>query len=261
MSRFVILCKGGCESNMRGILHAQWASFATGASAIFVVAIISLTVLICCWLRAKGMRRSKHRHRQLLSTISLAIVPGPPSGDRGPIAPESWSPGIHTSEAPKWVRTPSGWASVPGPYLPAPGPIVQLPFPQIPPISYDGSSLERGGFPLNPFPRSDFGEAVTYHHCPALAQPSRFIEISDEELVSRRTRSRRTTSVANATAPMSRSSSRTRFSNVPSDSESEEEQQLVSSRRSSLHASELVLHSIRKTVGKKRSTGVFSGEN
>ena len=51
-------------------------------------------------------------------------------------------------------------------------------------------------------------------------------------------------------------SSRTRFSIVPSESESEEEQQFVASRRSSLHASEPTLHPIRKTVGKKRSTGV-----
>ena len=144
---------------------------------------------------------------------------------------------------------------MPGPYLPAPGPIVQLPFPQFPPISYDGLSLERGGYPLDPFSRSDFGEVVKYHRRPALAQPSQFVEINDKEPVARRTRAGRTASVA--TAPMSRSSSRTRFSNVPSELESEEEQQLVSSRRSSLHASEPVLHPIRKTVGKKRSTGVL----
>ena len=240
------------------LVNVQLASFATGASAIFVVAIISLAVLICCWLRAKGMHRSRHRHRQLSSTISSAIVPGPPSGERSS-APESQSPGVHNSEAAKWVRTPSGWASVPGPYLPAPGPVIELPFPQFPPISYDGSSLERGGYPLNPFPRPDFWEGVTYHRRPALAQPSRFVEISYNEPVAKITRTSRTTSVR--TAPMSRSSSRTRFSIAPFESESEEEQQLVSSRRSSFHASEPALHPIRKTVGKKRSTGVFSREN
>ena len=240
------------------LVNVQWASFATGASAIFVVAIISLAFLICCCLRAKGMRQSKHRHRQLLSTISSTIVPGPPTGERSS-APESQSPGIHPSEAAKWVRTPSGWASVPCPYLPTLGPVIQLPFPQFPPISYDRSSLEWGGYPLNPFPRSDFGEAVTYHRRPALAQPSRFVEISVDEPVARRTCARKTTSVG--TAPMSRSSSRTRFSIAPSESESEEEQLFVSSWRSLLHASEPALHPIRKTVGKKRSTGVFSGEN
>ena len=61
------------------LVNVQWASFATGALAILVVAIISLAVLVCCWLRAKGQRWSKHGHRQLLSQILSAIVPGPPS--------------------------------------------------------------------------------------------------------------------------------------------------------------------------------------
>ena len=81
-----------------------------------------------------------------------------------------------------------------------------------------------------------------------------FVEISDKEPVARRTRSRRTTaSVATATVPVSRSSSHTRFSNVPSDTESEAEK-LVSSHRSSLHSSEPVLQSIRKTATKKECT-------
>ena len=62
--------------------------------------IISLAVLICCWLQAKGMRRSKNRHWQLLLTISSAIVQGPPSGERSS-APESRSPDVHPSEAAK----------------------------------------------------------------------------------------------------------------------------------------------------------------
>ena len=68
------------------LVNVQWASFATGASAIFVVAIIALAVIICCWLRAKGLCRSKHRHRQLLSTISSAIIPGPPQ-ESAPLSP------------------------------------------------------------------------------------------------------------------------------------------------------------------------------
>ena len=190
-------------------------SFATGASAIFVVAIIALAVIICCWLRAKGQRRSKHRHRQLLSTIKSAIVPGPQTGDH---SSESHGSGVYPSKSAKWVRTPSGWASAPGPYLPPdPGPIVQLPFPQFPPVCYDGSTLERGGYPAYPFPRIG-GKAGSYHCRTALQQPttSRFVEIIDEEPVARRTRSSRTTvSVATAAVPMSWSSSRTRFSNVP----------------------------------------------
>ena len=146
---------------------------------------------------------------------------------------------------------------------PAPGPIVQLQFPQFPPVSYDRLTLERGGYPAYPFPRMDFGEeAVSYHRRPALQQPaaSRFVKISDEEPGARRTHSRRTTaSVATATVPMTRSSLRTQFSNVPSETESEAEQ-LVSSRRSSLHNSEPVLQSISKTSTKIRPTGVYSGE-
>ena len=211
---------------------------------------------------SKRQRCSKHRHRQLLSTISSAIVPGPPA-DR---PSESRSAGVHPSESAKWVRTPSGWASVPSPYLPpVPGPVVQLPFLQFPPVSYDGSTLERGGYPAYPFPRVDLGgEAVSYHRRPALQQPSapsRFVKINNQEPVARRTRSRRlTATVATTTVrSVSRSSSRTRFSNVPSETESEAEQ-LISSRRSSLHSSEPVLQSIRKTATKKRTTRVYSGE-
>ena len=36
------------------LVNVQWASFATGALSIFVVTIISLAVLICCWLQTKG---------------------------------------------------------------------------------------------------------------------------------------------------------------------------------------------------------------
>ena len=52
-----------------------------GRCQSFFVAIIELAVLVCCWLRAKEQSQSKHRHRQLLFTISSAIVTGPPSGE------------------------------------------------------------------------------------------------------------------------------------------------------------------------------------
>ena len=93
----------------------------------------------------------------------------------------------------------------------------------------------------------------------SFAAALRFIEISDEELVSTGTRSRRTASVATTTFPVSRSLWRVRFSNVPSESESKAEQQFVSSRRSSLHNSEPVLQSLRKASTKKKTTGVYSG--
>ena len=162
----------------------------------------------------------------LLTTIAWAVVPGPPSERR---SSEAHGAGVHPSELAKWVRTPSGWASVPSAYQPpVPGPIVQLPFPQFPPVVYDGTSMERGGYPAYPFPRPDFArEAVSFYRRPALQQSasSRFVEISNEEPVARRTRSwRSTASVATATVPISRSSSRTRFSIAPSDTESEAEQ-------------------------------------
>ena len=122
-------------------VNVQRASFATGASAIFVVAITTLGILICCWKHTKGQRWSKSRHRQLLSTITYPIIPGPSSGGERPA--EHRSTGVHPSEATKWVRTPSGWASIPGVYLPTPGPAAQLPFTHFPPMCYNGS-LERG---------------------------------------------------------------------------------------------------------------------
>ena len=111
------------------LVNVQWASFGTGVSAIFVIAIIALAVIICCWLRAKGQRRSKHRHSQLLSAVTSAIVPDPPSSrSHRPERPET--PEVSAFEAAKWFRTPSGWASVPGAYLPSPGVVPpQLPFP------------------------------------------------------------------------------------------------------------------------------------
>ena len=56
------------------LINVQWASFTTGASAIFVVAIIALAVLACCWLRAKGQCQSKHRHH---SSCPPSLQPSP----------------------------------------------------------------------------------------------------------------------------------------------------------------------------------------
>ena len=149
------------------LVNVQLASFATGASAIFVVAIIALAVIICCWQRAKGQRRSKHLHSQLLSAVTSAIVPGPPSsknahrGER----PEVSGPDVSPFEAAKWFRTPSGWASVLGAYLPAPGVLPpQLPFPQFPPLVQD-FDFGSGGYQGYPMPQLEFRgrDAVPYH--------------------------------------------------------------------------------------------------
>ena len=113
------------------LVNVQWASFATGASAIFVVAIIVVAVIICCWLRAKGQRPSKHLNSQLLSALTSAIVPGPPSSCSCSERPESSD--VTAAEAAKWIPTPSGWA-IPGASWPSPGVMsAQLPFSQFPP--------------------------------------------------------------------------------------------------------------------------------
>ena len=151
------------------LVNVQWASFATGASAIFVVAIIAVAVIICCWLRSKAQRRSRHRHRQLLSAVSSAIVPGPPSSRDRPECPSPPSSDVSAFEAAKWLRTPSGWASVPGAYLPSPGVMpAQLPFPQFPPIVQDYGYGPFSGYPA---PQIDFRgrEAVQYSRRPAIA--------------------------------------------------------------------------------------------
>ena len=90
------------------LVNVQWASFATGVSATFVVAIIAVAVIICCWLRAKGKRCSKHRHSQLLSAVTSAIVPGPPSSrsPRGEL-PEASGSDVSAFEAAITLPAPS----------------------------------------------------------------------------------------------------------------------------------------------------------
>ena len=140
------------------LVNVQWASFATGASPIFVVAIIAVTLIICCWLRAKGHCRSKHRHSQLLSAVTSAIVPGPPSS-RSQRSKRPESSDVSAFEAAKWFRTPSGWASVPGAYLPSPGVMPPLlTFPQFPPIVQDYGMGQQGysWYPGYPVPQIKF---------------------------------------------------------------------------------------------------------
>ena len=95
---------------------------------------------VCCWLRAKGQRSRKHGHRQLLSTISSAIVRGPPAAER---SSKSRSSGVHPCESAKCSGT-----------LPLP----QAPLPSSRYLSSRRSvttdrQLERGGYPAYPFPR------------------------------------------------------------------------------------------------------------
>ena len=213
-----------------------------------MVAIIAVAVIICCWLRAKGQRRSKHRHSQLLSVVTSAIVLGPPSSrSQGPERPEPPSSDVSAFEAAMWFRTPSGWASIPGAYLPSPGVMpAQLPFPQFPPIVHDYGMGQQGypGFSGYPVPQIDFRgrEAVQYTRRLAVSHSSRFVELSDkpEPFVQRQWPRHSQTPVL-VSASASRSSSRTRFSNVPSGSDSEG------------GAEEIVLRSIPKTPAKNET--------
>ena len=190
----------------------------------FVVAIIALAFIICCWLRSKGQRRSRHRHRQLLYAVTSAIVPRPPSSRARPERPEAPGSDVSAFEAAKWFRTPSGWASVPGAYLPSPGVMpALLPFPQFPPIVQDYGQQGNPPYSGYPVPRIDFRgrEAVQYTCRPAISGSSHFVELSDEpEPVVQRQRARRSQTTVPVSASASRSSSRTCFSNVPSGSES-----------------------------------------
>ena len=181
----------------------------------------------------KFVNRSKYRHSQLLSAVTSAIVPGPPSSRSRSERPESSD--VTTSEAAKWFRTLSGWASVPGAYLPSPGVMpAQLPFPQFSPIAQDFGMGLQGyqGYPGYRVPQIDFRgqDAVQYSRRPAVSHSSsRFVELSDElEPVVQRHRPRRSQTPVPVSASASRSSSRTCFSNKPSGLESEGGQKKLS---------------------------------
>ena len=243
------------------LVNVQWATFAIRVSAIFVVAVIAVAVIICCWLREKGQRCSKHRPSQLLSAVTSAIVPGPPSSRSQRVErSEASVSDVSAFEAAKWFRTPSGWASVSGAYLPSPGIMpAQLPFPQFPPTSQD-YRMGQQGYPGYPMPGIDFRgrEAVQYTRRLEVSHSSSyFVKLSDEpEPVLQRQRVRLSQTPVSTPVPVSasasRSSSCTRFSNVPSGSDSD-----VGSNRG---ADEMILRSIRKTPKKKRNTGFYSEE-
>ena len=41
------------------LINIQWASFATGATAIIVCAMVFLAVLLCCWICSRNIRQSR----------------------------------------------------------------------------------------------------------------------------------------------------------------------------------------------------------
>ena len=57
------------------LINIQWASFATGATAIIVCAMFFLAVLLCCWIRSCSVRQSRARHGQLLDLLRSSVPP------------------------------------------------------------------------------------------------------------------------------------------------------------------------------------------
>ena len=126
------------------LVNFQWATFATGASALGVVALICGAFIICCLWKAKSGRRMHKNQERLLAAIST--ISSPTGGSSPPGRP----PVPTTNPAPiagaDWIRTPSGWTSVPTSYVNGPSGLPRLPFPQFPPLLYDGD-FSRCGYP------------------------------------------------------------------------------------------------------------------
>ena len=193
------------------IVNLQWASFASGATVIIAVAIVSLFVTLCCYFRARNDRRRRERHRQLIATISGRSLPR----RRSPGRTESTEPDASLDVPPAlsgsgWYRTPNGgWTgshpAIPQNALPAilaaatgqpiPG-VQQLPFPGFPPVNYQPAGLSTCGIPGC---RTSSG-AVSYHARPAIScDRDRFTEIRDEPQQPRRVPSQ--SSVAESSVP------------------------------------------------------------
>ena len=51
------------------LINIQWASYATGATAIIVCALCILSVIVCFWIQTKNIRQTKARHSQLLDVL------------------------------------------------------------------------------------------------------------------------------------------------------------------------------------------------
>ena len=158
------------------LFNIQWASFATGATAIIVCALLFISFIICCWIRTKNIRRTNTRHAQLLDVLrrpSGRAESVPETDSRFPRPVSSRFPSAQPYSAPdKWLSTPTGWTSVPKAYqLPASSQygLPQLPFPQFPRLSTtEGTSpsasvgfLAAGGIPSvsSPFPT---GHAISW---------------------------------------------------------------------------------------------------
>ena len=134
------------------LINIQWASFATGATAIIVCAMFFLAVLLCCWIRSCNIRQSRARHGQLLDLLRSSsgrpseplpeprVAPGMGEPPRKP-GPSKSLPASYPDSA-RWLRSPSGWASVPEAYAPYERQFPRLPYQESPPVLYHGSHFK-----------------------------------------------------------------------------------------------------------------------
>ena len=165
-------------------------SFASGASALGVFALICGSIILCClWKANAGRRRRKNQDRLLKANSTISS----PANDSAATAPRS---NVSTT-APTpiagsdWIRTPTGWTSVPTSYGAGSGGIPRLPYPQFPPLLYDGD-FSQCGYPscrqaikMRAFP------AVTYNAGTPYGTMSRFTELRDKDDRDRRSESSR----------------------------------------------------------------------
>ena len=113
------------------LFNFQWASFASGASALGVVALICGLIILCCLWKAKaGIRRRKNQEG-LLKAISTISSPATTAIESS--SPATGSSVSTTAPAPiagsDWIRTPTGWTSIPSSYSSGSG---GIPVPPVP---------------------------------------------------------------------------------------------------------------------------------
>ena len=111
MQRFFVRLSLDQNCKLLDLLNFQWASFASGASALRVIALICGSIIICCLWKAKAGRRRQKNQERLLAAISTISSPsGGSSPPSRPPVPTTVPTPIAGSD---WIRTPTGWTSVP----------------------------------------------------------------------------------------------------------------------------------------------------
>ena len=181
------------------LINIQWAFFTTGATAVIVCALLFVSVIICCWIRTKNIRKTETCHAQLLDVLRRPSGRAEPVSEPDPRFPRpvlSRTQSSKPSSAPdKWLRTPTGWTSVPEAYqLPASSQywLPQLPFPLFPPVVYHGGHqpFSKCGFPgCGRDPQCH--ESLPYRACTQLEfRKPRFTEIDSASNTLKRRSSR-----------------------------------------------------------------------